>query len=77
MEQLFIGRSEELPREVLEGMFRLRHKVFHEILGWDVEVHEDQERDRFDDPETYYSILHDPGQKLALGCLRLLPSTRP
>lgn len=77
MDQLFIGRREELPHGVLEGMFRLRYKVFHEILGWDVEVHEGQERDRFDDLETYYAILHDPEQKLALGCWRLLPTTEP
>jgi acyl homoserine lactone synthase len=77
MDQLFIGRKEELPHETLEGMFRLRHKVFHEVLGWDVEVFGDQERDRFDDLETYYAILHDPEQKLASGCWRLLPTTGP
>jgi acyl homoserine lactone synthase len=77
MAQLFIGKREEIPQEALEGMFRLRHKVFHEILGWDVEVHEGQERDRFDDLETYYAILHEPEQKLALGCLRLLPTMGP
>ncbi|HYH99608.1 acyl-homoserine-lactone synthase [Hyalangium sp.] len=77
MDQLFVGTTEELPQEVLEGMFRLRHKVFHELLGWEVEVREGQERDRFDALETHYIILHAPRQPMALGCWRLLPTTGP
>lgn len=58
-------------------MHRLRKKVFHDRLGWDVRITDDEERDCFDDLDPLYvlNIEQDTGQLLA--SLRLLPTTGP
>ena len=34
---------------LLEQMFRLRARIFHDHLGWDVAVKDGKERDQYDD----------------------------
>ena len=64
-------------RRELADMHRLRYRVFHERLGWDVAVHGDQERDTFDAlPGTSYLLYHDAFGRLR-GCARLLKTTGP
>ena len=71
--------SDDAPafRRELADMHRLRYRVFHERLGWDVAVHGDQERDTFDAlPGTSCLLYHDAFGRLR-GCARLLKTTGP
>lgn len=60
----------------LAAIYRLRHKVFYERLGWDVANANGYERDDYDqlDP-VYLTIRNDDGE--LEGCWRLLPTTGP
>ncbi len=59
------------------GMFELRHEVFAVRLGWDVETHDGQERDTFDDlPQAKY-IIAKSEQNDVDACWRLLPTSGP
>lgn len=61
---------------LLQDMYRLRKRVFHDRLGWDVEVTDGMEIDLFDrlDPAHVISV-DDDGQ--VVGCMRLLQTTGP
>jgi acyl homoserine lactone synthase len=61
---------------LIDEMFRLRARVFAERLGWDVQVRDGMERDRFDDENPVY-IIHSDNAGRVLGSLRLLPTTGP
>jgi len=58
-------------------MFRHRAEVFGRQLGWEVEVKDGRERDRFDDANPIYLISVEPGTGEYRGSLRLLPTTGP
>lgn len=62
---------------LLDKMFRLRARVFHGRLGWDVHVTEGKERDQYDDAGPLYLIYADDDTQEVKGCLRLLPTTGP
>lgn len=57
-------------------MFRLRHRVFKERLGWDVQSRNGLERDRFDDLDPTYLLAFD-GENRLVGTWRMLPTTGP
>lgn len=62
---------------IYDQMFRLRTKVFHEKMGWDVKVNSDGlEIDEFDDGNVKYIICVDKKLRL-LGTARLLETTKP
>lgn len=62
--------------QVLNSMFRLRHRVFKERLDWEVPSHDGLERDHFDDERPVYLAYHgDNGE--VVGCVRLLTTTGP
>lgn len=63
------------PRQI-DAMHRLRAKVFHERLGWDVKVVDGWERDDFDDANPLYLIAEDPDGRVR-GSVRLLPTLGP
>jgi len=69
-----LNRSQYLP--LLNEMFRLRKRVFHDRLGWDVEITDGKEIDVFDhlDPAHVVSV-DDTGH--VVGCMRLLQTTGP
>ena len=68
---------EETALTDLEAMFRLRYEVFHEKLGWEVQVTNGMERDHFDDlPDVTYIMGKGEGGTVD-ACWRLLPSTGP
>ncbi|MGZ3457849.1 MAG: acyl-homoserine-lactone synthase [Archangium sp.] len=79
MSRVLIGRASDphMKPELLDGMFRLRHRVFREILGWDVESRDGRERDRFDELDPVYVVAYDEAPQEVVGCWRLLPTTRP
>lgn len=78
MNRIAIGRAgePELHATLLDSMYRLRCHVFHQRLGWDVQVENGREHDWFDLIGPRYLIAHDQASN-ALGCCRLLPTMGP
>jgi acyl homoserine lactone synthase len=62
---------------VIDAMFRCRAQTFSERLGWEVEVKDGYERDRFDGENPLYLVSVDPRSGEHQGSLRLLPTTGP
>jgi acyl homoserine lactone synthase len=61
---------------LLNNMFRLRKRVFHDRLGWDVQITDGLETDLFDDLDPAHVIsIDDDGN--VVGCMRLLQTTGP
>ena len=61
---------------LLDEMFKLRTRVFHDRLGWDVKITAGKEIDHFDDLHPAYLIaLDDLGD--VVGCMRVLQTTGP
>ncbi len=77
MSEIILARGRELTedREILEGMFRLRHQVFRERLGWDVRSEHGMERDGYDDLNPLYMVVREGAA--VEGCWRILPTTGP
>lgn len=63
-------------RTTLHALFRFRHKVFAERLGWDVSCTEEMEIDGFDELSPHYMLARDRDRQVT-GCWRLLPTTGP
>ncbi len=61
------------PRE-MDAMHRLRRKVFHDRMGWDVAVIRQWEIDGFDVLDPLYVLSVDQNNRV-VGTLRLLPTT--
>jgi N-acyl-L-homoserine lactone synthetase len=61
---------------LLEDMHRLRARVFHERLGWDVAVRNGMEIDLFDALDPAHVIAVDEDGHV-VGCMRLLQTTGP
>lgn len=55
---------------------RLRHRVFKERLGWDVQVSSNMEIDEFDALHPAYLMQRASDGRIQ-GCVRLLPTTGP
>lgn len=60
--------------ELINEMYRLRHDVFIERLGWAIESTNGSEIDRFDELNPYYVRLSGQNGQLD-GCWRALPTT--
>lgn len=58
-----------------QQMYRLRYKIFHERLAWDVKVEDEMEFDHFDDADSVYVLLVDENDAVC-GGWRLRPTTR-
>jgi acyl homoserine lactone synthase len=63
--------------DLIDEMFRLRARVFHDHLRWDVRVTDGKERDKYDDEGPVYLIHADDEKQKVKGSLRLLPTTGP
>lgn len=76
MIKLIQGNESHLFPDYIDQMYRLRARQFNDRLGWQVEVKNGRERDRFDDLNPLYvlSIDHDD---CVNGTLRLLQTTGP
>lgn len=61
----------------LDAMFRLRHEVFQEKLGWEVRSVNGMERDQFDDLEDVAYILGQGDAGEVDACWHILPTTGP
>ena len=64
-----------LNPQITMGMYRLRHDVFHDRLGWDVNSDNGLEHDEFDMADPVYVLVKDDDE--VMGCWRLLPTTGP
>ncbi len=63
-------------RQMLDDMFRLRKRVFHDRLGWQVEITDGMEIDLFDDLDPSYIVSVDTEGQV-VGCVRQLQTTGP
>jgi acyl homoserine lactone synthase len=61
----------------LDQMYRLRKRVFHDRLQWDVQVTAEYEIDSYDTLRPLYVLAMDDSGKHVVGSLRLLPTTGP
>ncbi len=77
MSEILLARSEDpgLDRETLHGMYHLRHRIFRERLGWEVESRNEMEIDIFDESNPVYVLSRK--KKEVDGCWRILPTTGP
>jgi N-acyl-L-homoserine lactone synthetase len=77
MIKIIEGRDRTLHSELIDQMYRMRASVFSDRLGWDVEVKDGLEIDRFDaeDPLYLLSVAEQTGQ--LQGSVRLLPTSGP
>ncbi|MDC7745746.1 acyl-homoserine-lactone synthase [Rhizobium binxianense] len=65
----------ETEPHAFDQMFRARAAVFRDRLGWQVDVRDQWERDRYDEAEDpVYLVTQRPSGTLT-GSLRLLPTT--
>jgi len=61
---------------LLAGMYRLRHTVFHDRLGWDVASDNGMEYDGFDRFKPVYILVRGDNNEIQ-GCWRMLPTMGP
>lgn len=66
----------KMSQQILHSMFGLRHKVFHERLGWKVSSQQGMERDSYDELNPLY-IVANTENNVVEGCWRILPTTGP
>lgn len=75
MEQVVLAqrRDGSLNHQTTTAMYRLRHDVFHDRLGWDVVSDNGMEHDEFDKLDPVYVLAKKDLD--VQGCWRLLPTT--
>lgn len=60
----------------IDAMHRLRKRVFHDLLGWDVQIEDNWEIDHYDRANPLYVLSYGEDGRLR-GSLRLLPTLGP
>jgi acyl homoserine lactone synthase len=71
------GQKAGEHRYAIEQMFRLRKRVFHERLKWDVNIQGEFEIDSYDALRPLYVLSMNERTNQVVGSLRLLPTTGP
>ncbi|WP_153102366.1 acyl-homoserine-lactone synthase [Paraburkholderia hayleyella] len=71
-----IGMRQEFDNHDINEMYRLRARVFHERLGWEVPTIAGLEVDGYDALGPYYMLIQNQ-EKEVKGCLRLMPTEGP
>ena len=80
MHRFVIGRLNgdgALPSSFIHSMYRLRYRVFHERLSWEVKVSEGREFDEFDDDQAVYVLGINDATGEVDASWRLRPTTTP
>jgi acyl homoserine lactone synthase len=67
----------QMTSALIDGMFRLRHAIFHQRFGWDVASKDGREQDEFDECNPVYVVASEARTHRVVGCCRLLPTTGP
>ncbi|KAB1084039.1 GNAT family N-acetyltransferase [Neorhizobium galegae] len=65
----------EAEQHAFDEMFRARAAVFRDRLGWQVDVQDQCERDRYDEAEDPVYLVTQRSSGTLTGSLRLLPTT--
>ncbi|MFT4069277.1 acyl-homoserine-lactone synthase [Paraburkholderia sp.] len=71
-----IGMRQEFDNELINEMYRLRARVFHGRLGWEIPTIAGMEIDGYDALGPHYMLIQDESQRLR-GCWRLMPTEGP
>lgn len=71
---LISGENKSKHTDLIDKMHRLRKEIFHDQLGWKVNVSGDWEIDHYDALHPLYVLSLDEENNLR-GALRLLPTT--
>ena len=77
MIRIFNRNSRKQYPQDIDAMFRLRKRVFHDLLKWDVSVRGDWEIDHYDDANPLYVLSYSDQTGRLRGSLRLLPTLGP
>jgi N-acyl-L-homoserine lactone synthetase len=77
MIRIFNRNSRKQYPKDIDAMFRLRKRVFHDLLKWDVAVRGDWEIDQYDDANPLYVLSYSDQTGRLRGSLRLLPTLGP
>ncbi|QRY68919.1 autoinducer synthase [Ensifer sp. PDNC004] len=76
MIRILNGKTRAQQPEAADDMFRLRKRVFHDFLKWDVQTEGEWEIDNYDQANPLYVLSYAPDGRLR-GSLRLLPTLGP
>lgn len=76
MIRILNGKASAQQPEAADDMFRLRKRVFHDFLKWDVQTEGEWEIDNYDQANPLYVLSYAPDGRLR-GSLRLLPTLGP
>lgn len=76
MNQILLAQANDplVNSLILGSMFRFRHEVFHDMLGWEVRSENGQERDRYDELNPVYIVATNRDKEVE-ACWRMLPTT--
>jgi N-acyl-L-homoserine lactone synthetase len=74
--QIFTGSYDSLASGFAVELARYRHRVFVEMMGWELQCKDELEFDQFDRDDTRYVACRDDQGRM-VGCARLLPTTAP
>jgi len=72
----FKSKDVQVDKQMVRRMFRFRHKVFRERLGWEVESRNGLEVDHYDELEPVYMVSQNAHKEI-IGSWRLLPTMGP
>lgn len=76
MIRIFNSRTAKFNPGEIDAMFKLRKRVFHDFLKWDVSVRDEWEIDDYDTANPLYVLSYSDDGRLR-GSLRLLPTLGP
>lgn len=71
-----IGMRQEFDNADINDMYRLRARVFHGRLGWDIPTIAGMEIDGYDALGPHYMLIQDSDRRVR-GCWRLMPTEGP
>ncbi len=70
------GATKDLTAELYQQVSQYRHRVFVEMLGWELNAQNGMEFDQFDHDNALYVVAQDDNGRVN-GCARLLPTDQP
>jgi acyl homoserine lactone synthase len=71
-----IGMRQDFDNELINEMYRLRARVFHGRLGWEIPTIAGMEIDGYDALGPHYMLIQGEDERLR-GCWRLMPTEGP